>query len=75
MIICEIIVHLLVIVQNKNEKKKICNIIRNTPNGSCENNIKGDVKELGWDGMDWIGLAQAEKCLAPVKTVLKLHVT
>jgi hypothetical protein len=22
------------------------------------NNIKMDLREIGWDGMDWIGLAQ-----------------
>jgi hypothetical protein len=66
--------HLLVIVQ----KKKNYNIFINILKGRCEDNIKIDVKELGWDGMDWIGPAQADKCLAfvkTVKTVLKLHVT
>jgi hypothetical protein len=26
------------------------------PNRRCVDNIKTDLREVGWDGMDWIGL-------------------
>jgi hypothetical protein len=28
------------------------------PLGRCVNNIKMDLRETGWDGMDWTDLAQ-----------------
>jgi hypothetical protein len=28
------------------------------PRHRCENNIKMDLKEIGWEGMDWIHLTQ-----------------
>jgi hypothetical protein len=28
------------------------------PRGRCEDNIKMDLQEVGWWGMDWIDLAQ-----------------
>jgi hypothetical protein len=28
------------------------------PRRRCVDNIKMDLKEIGWDGMDWIDLAQ-----------------
>jgi hypothetical protein len=39
------------------------------PRRRSVDNIKMDLKEIGWDGMDWIDLAQA-----PVKTVMNLRV-
>jgi hypothetical protein len=40
-----------------------------------ENNIKMDVREIGWDGMDWFDLAQeGGKWRALVKTVMNLRV-
>jgi hypothetical protein len=29
-----------------------------TPRRRCEDNIKMELKEVGWGGMDWIALAQ-----------------
>jgi hypothetical protein len=38
-------------------------------------NIKIDLREIGWDGKDWIGLAQGrDKWRALVNTVMKLLV-
>jgi hypothetical protein len=38
-------------------------------------NIKIDLREIGWDGMDWIDLAQdREQWRAVVNTVMKLRV-
>jgi hypothetical protein len=38
-------------------------------------NIKMDLREVGWDGMDWINLAQdGDQWKAPVNTVMKLRV-
>jgi hypothetical protein len=38
-------------------------------------NIKMDLEEIGWDGVDWIGLAQdREKWRALVNVVMKLRV-
>jgi hypothetical protein len=38
-------------------------------------NIKMDLREIGWDGMEWIDLAQdRDQWTAPVNTVLKLRV-
>jgi hypothetical protein len=38
-------------------------------------NIKMDLREIGWDGMDWIDLAQArDKWRALVNTVMNLRV-
>jgi hypothetical protein len=38
-------------------------------------NIKIDLRERGWDGMDWINLAQdRDQWSAPVNTVMNLRV-
>jgi hypothetical protein len=38
-------------------------------------NIKMDFKEIGWDGMDWIDLAEnRDRWRALVKTVMNLRV-
>jgi hypothetical protein len=38
-------------------------------------NIKIDLREIGWDGVDWIDLAQdRDQWLALVKTVINLRV-
>jgi hypothetical protein len=38
-------------------------------------NIKVDLREIGWDGMDWIDLAQdRDYCRALVNTVMNLRV-
>jgi hypothetical protein len=39
------------------------------------NSIKRDLREIGWDGMDWIDLAQGrDQWRALVNTALKLRV-
>jgi hypothetical protein len=35
-----------------------CNIIVLNVHAPTEDNIKMDLREIGWDGMDWIDLAQ-----------------
>jgi hypothetical protein len=41
---------------------------------SWEDNIKMDVREIGWSGVDWISLAQdRDKWPAVVKTVMLLR--
>jgi hypothetical protein len=38
-------------------------------------NIKMDLREIGWDGMDWIDLAQdRERWMALVNTVMNFRV-
>jgi hypothetical protein len=38
-------------------------------------NIKMDLRKIGWDGMDWIDLAQGrDQWMAFVNTVMKLRV-
>ena len=45
------------------------------PRRRCENNIKMDLQEVGWEGMDWIDLAQdRERWRALVKVVMNLRV-
>jgi hypothetical protein len=45
------------------------------PRRRLVDNIKIDLKEIGWDGMDWIDLAQDSDQLRPlVNTVLNLRV-
>jgi hypothetical protein len=45
------------------------------PRRRWEDNIKMDVREIGWDAMDWIDLAQdRDKWRAPVNTVMKIRV-
>jgi hypothetical protein len=42
---------------------------------SCEDNIKMDIKELGWRGMDWIHLTEdTEQWRALVNMVMNLGV-
>jgi hypothetical protein len=38
-------------------------------------NIKTDLLEIGWGGVDWIGLAQdRDKCISLVNAVMNLRV-
>jgi hypothetical protein len=38
-------------------------------------NLKMDLREIGWDGMDWIHLAQdRDKCRSLVNTVMDVRV-
>jgi hypothetical protein len=45
------------------------------PRHRSVDNIKMDLREIGWDGMDWIHLAQdRDRWRALVKTVMNLRV-
>jgi hypothetical protein len=45
------------------------------PRRRCVDNIKMDLREIEWDGMDWIGVAQnRDQWRALVDTVLNLQV-
>jgi hypothetical protein len=45
------------------------------PRRRWENNIKMDLREVGWGGMDWINLAQdRDRWRALVYTVMNLRV-
>jgi hypothetical protein len=45
------------------------------PRRRCENNIKMDLREVGWRGVDWIDLAQdRDRWRAVVYTVMNLQV-
>jgi hypothetical protein len=38
-------------------------------------NVKIDLREIGWDGLDWIDMSQdRDKCGALVNTVMNLRV-
>jgi hypothetical protein len=44
------------------------------PRRRWEDNIKMDVKEMGWGGMDWIRLAEGrDQWRVLVNTVMNLH--
>jgi hypothetical protein len=41
----------------------------------CVDNIKMDLVEIGWDGMNWIDLGQdRDQCRAVVNTVMNFRV-
>jgi hypothetical protein len=45
------------------------------PGHRCVDNIKMDLREIGWDGMDWIDLAQdRDQWRALVNAVMNLRV-
>jgi hypothetical protein len=45
------------------------------PRRRCEDNIKIDIREIGWGGMDWIHLAQdRDRWRALVKMVMNPRV-
>jgi hypothetical protein len=47
-----------------------------SPRRRWMNNIKMDLREIGWDGMDWIDLAQdRDQRRALVHTVMNLRVS
>jgi hypothetical protein len=52
------------------------NILRGRPRRRCEDNIKMDLREIGWCGMDWINLTQGrDRWRALVNMVMTLWVT
>jgi hypothetical protein len=59
------------ILVGKSEKKRPLG----RPRCMCVNNIKIDLREIGWDGMDWIDLAQdRDQWRALVNTVMNFRV-
>jgi hypothetical protein len=45
------------------------------PRRRCINNIKMNLGEIKWDGVDWIDVAQGrDQCRALVNTVMNLRV-
>jgi hypothetical protein len=45
------------------------------PSGRWMDNIKMDLREIGWDGMNWIDLAQnRDQWMALVNTIMTLRV-
>jgi hypothetical protein len=45
------------------------------PRRRCEDNIRMDLREIGWGGMDWIDLAQyRDQWKALANTVMNLQV-
>jgi hypothetical protein len=55
-------------------KWRECNTIKRN-NYLFLDNIKMDLREIGWDGMDWIDLAQdRDQWRAIVNTVMNLRV-
>jgi hypothetical protein len=60
-------------------KRNAYRILVRKPEGrakhTCEDNIKLDLREIGWGGIDWIGLAQdRDQWRALVNVVKNLHV-
>jgi hypothetical protein len=71
-------------VARMGEKRNACRIFVGKPEGKRPlgrarrrwvNNIKMDLRDIGWDGMDWIYLAQdGDQLSALVSTVMNLRV-
>jgi hypothetical protein len=63
------------------EKRTACRILVGKPEGKrlrrrCVDNIKMELRDIGWDSMDWIDLAQdRDQCRALVDTVINLRVS
>jgi hypothetical protein len=54
-------------VARKGERRNICKVLVGNPEGHrplvrprrrCEDNIRMDLREIAWDGIDWIDLHQ-----------------
>jgi hypothetical protein len=66
------------------EKRNACRILVGKPEGKRPlgrprprwvDNIRMDLREIGWDDVDWIDLAQdRDQCRALVSTVMNLRV-
>jgi hypothetical protein len=71
-------------VARMGERRNACSILAGKPGGKrpigrprrkWEDNVKMDLRELGWDGMDWIDLAQdRDQWRALVNTVMNIRV-
>jgi hypothetical protein len=56
------------------EKRNACRILVGKPEGKRPLG-KMDLRDIGWDDVDWIGLAQdRDQCRALVNTVMNLRV-
>jgi hypothetical protein len=45
------------------------------PRLKCENDIKMNIKEMGWGGIEWINLARnGAQCLAVVNRAMKIRI-
>jgi hypothetical protein len=70
-------------MRNRGEKRYAYRTLVGTPEGKrllgrprrmWEDNIKTNLKEIGWDGMDWIHLAQdMDQWRAHVNTIMNLR--
>jgi hypothetical protein len=59
-----------ILVRKREGEKPVCR-----PWRSWEDNIRMDLREIGWEGVDWIHLAQdRDQWLAVVNTVMNLRV-
>jgi hypothetical protein len=57
------------------EKRNACRILVGRPRRRWVDNIKMDLREIGWDGVDWIGMAHdRDQWMALVNMVLNLRV-
>jgi hypothetical protein len=66
------------------EKRNGCRILMEKPEGKrpvgrlrrrCVDNIKMDLREIGWDGMDWIDMAEdRDQWRALVNKVMNLRI-
>jgi len=71
-------------VVHMGERRGVCRVLVGKPEGKTplgrpkrrrEDNIKMDFQEVGYEGMDWISLAQdRDRCWALVNAVTKLRV-
>jgi hypothetical protein len=72
-------------VARMREKRNACRILvgrperkrpLRRPSRRWEDNIKIDLRNIGWGGMDWIDLTQdRDQCRALMNTVMNLRVT
>jgi hypothetical protein len=59
-----------ILVENPEGKRSL-----GRPRRRCLDNIKMDLRGIGWDGMDWIDLAQdRDRLRALVNTIMNLQV-
>jgi hypothetical protein len=61
------------------QKREACRILLGKPEGKRhwedQDNIEMDLREIGWDGVDWIDMAQVrDQRRALVNTVLNFRV-
>jgi hypothetical protein len=60
---------------NQTKLKEILLMLNNNKNNNSDNTSKMDLREIGWDGLDWIELAQdRDLWRALVNMVMNLQV-